>query len=275
MEIDQTFETQFKLMTNLKEYIDKYDNTEDNNNQLYKEFTKNTNEVDYLKKHRDYIENENLGFGERAFQFMWYTILLDLAKKNKKIDALEIGVFKGQIISLWALIASKEKINICINGITPLKGNPKPKNKLFLRIKQLFSKKTLEDLKFGNFYENENFEMIIKNLFDEFDLEFDKINLCKGLSTDKNILETFESKKFDIIYIDGDHSFEGTKFDIENYSNLINMGGYLVMDDSACNIPGSVYWKGHQSVSDACEFINKETFRNILNIGHNRIYKRV
>jgi hypothetical protein len=85
MEINQTFKTNFKLMTNLKEYIDKYDNTEDNNNHLYNEFTKNTNKVDYLKNHRDYIENKNLGFGERAFQFMWYTILLDLSKKNKKI----------------------------------------------------------------------------------------------------------------------------------------------------------------------------------------------
>lgn len=47
------------------------------------------------------------------------------------------------------------------------------------------------------------------------------------------------------------------------------------MDDSSCNIPGTKFWKGHQSVSDACFIIEDLGFKNILNVGHNRIFQKL
>jgi hypothetical protein len=49
------------------------------------------------------------------------------------------------------------------------------------------------------------------------------------------------------------------------------------MDDASFNLPGAEnneYWKGHKSVSDACDIIPDLGFKNVLNVGHNRIYQK-
>lgn len=47
------------------------------------------------------------------------------------------------------------------------------------------------------------------------------------------------------------------------------------MDDASYYLEGSVYWKGHEEVSKACESIENLGFKNILNVGHNRVYEKV
>lgn len=37
--------------------------------------------------------------------------------------------------------------------------------------------------------------------------------------------------KFDMVFIDGDHSYEGAKFDLDNAVLRLNPGGHIVMDD--------------------------------------------
>jgi hypothetical protein len=51
----------------------------------------------------------------------------------------------------------------------------------------------------------------------------------------------------------------------------------MVMDDSAVNIPGGggIYWKGHKAVSNACRYFSHLSFDNVLNVGHNRIFKKI
>ncbi|MDA9555796.1 class I SAM-dependent methyltransferase, partial [Pelobium sp.] len=83
------------------------------------------------------------------------------------------------------------------------------------------------------------------------------------------------SRSFDLIYIDGDHSYEVCKQDIENYGKLLNVSGYLVIDDASSFLPGSKFFKGILSVSKACEEINESQYLNILNIGHNRVYQKI
>ncbi len=217
----------------------------------------------------------NLGFGDRAFAYMWYLLLKHLKEDRQVINAMEIGVFKGQVISLWALISKKENININIIAISPLAGKPRNKNKLVVIYKYITSRAYRQDFKAGNFYENADYLNCIKNLFSRFALDFSGINLIKGFSNDANVLEKLKTAKLDLVYIDGDHSYRGTLADINNYSDKINRGGFLIIDDGSCNIPGNVFWKGHQSVSDACELIDKNTFVNMLNVGHNRVYQKI
>ncbi|MDZ4228348.1 MAG: class I SAM-dependent methyltransferase [Candidatus Levybacteria bacterium] len=38
-------------------------------------------------------------------------------------------------------------------------------------------------------------------------------------------------EKFDSVYIDGDHGYEGVKFDLENADRFLNDGGYIILDD--------------------------------------------
>ena len=55
--------------------------------------------------------------------------------------------------------------------------------------------------------------------------------LIKELSTDPKALKATSSKTYNYLIIDGDHSYKGTKFDFDNYSKLLEPGGYLLFDD--------------------------------------------
>ncbi len=254
--------------------IDQYQNTAAHNDDLYVEFTKLTDSIPWLKHHRDVIEQNNWGTGDRAFHYMWYLLLSDAAQSFSPIQCLEIGVFKGQIISLWAKIAKELGLDVLITAISPLEGNTKPTSKLAHKVKTLVDPKYRQLTKEGNLYPEGNYYQIIQNVFSNFELELSDINLIKGYSNAPNIVKPMQGKRFTIIYIDGDHSFEGVRADILNYAPLLEDGGYLIMDDASCFIPGRKFWKGHEDVSKACEEIPNLGLKNIINIGHNRVYKK-
>lgn len=50
-------------------------------------------------------------------------------------------------------------------------------------------------------------------------------------SCEKTMLEILEELKIDILFIDGDHSYQGVSNDFNNYSKYIVPGGYIVFDD--------------------------------------------
>ena len=147
----------------LENYVKTYLNNEDINNQIYDNFTNRTDSIAYLKNHRDFIESKNLGFGDRAFTYMWFLILNYVKDKNLNGNLLEIGVFKGQIISLWSLISKQIDLDSNIIGITPLKGTiAKPS---FVRaIRCHLSKKYRKKVTSLNHYENLDYLQIIRSL---------------------------------------------------------------------------------------------------------------
>jgi len=54
------------------------------------------------------------------------------------------------------------------------------------------------------------------------------------LNTDSHHPETFEKlrhEKFDMLFIDGDHTYEGVKKDFEMYSSLVTENGMVVIHD--------------------------------------------
>jgi hypothetical protein len=255
--------------------IHQYQNTATHNDDLYAEFTKLTDSIPWLKHHRDVIEQNSWGTGDRAFHYMWYLLLSDAAQSFSPIQCLEIGVFKGQIISLWAKIAKELGLDVLITAISPLEGNTKSTSKLGHKVKTLVDPKYRQLAKEGNLYPADNYYQIIQNVFNTFELELSDINLIKGYSNAPNIVKKMQEKRFSIIYIDGDHSFEGTRADILNYVPLLEDGGYLIMDDASFFLPGETFWKGHKDVSKACETISSLSFINVINIGHNRVYKKI
>ena len=70
---------------------------------------------------------------------------------------------------------------------------------------------------------NKNLQKINKNNHE--------LLLIKGNSSDKKIIKSLENKKFDIIFIDGDHRYEGVKNDFINYYQLLSEKGLMVFDD--------------------------------------------
>ena len=58
-----------------------------------------------------------------------------------------------------------------------------------------------------------------------------------GNSRDQTVIDQVEGQ-FDILVIDGDHSYQGVNADIENYLPFLREGGFLMLHDTATNIWG-------------------------------------
>ena len=69
-----------------------------------------------VKTHRWYFKQNKRGYGEDAFHAMWEVLI----KNFKPNYLLEIGVYRGQIISLFELLVSSYSKEFEIWGISPL-----------------------------------------------------------------------------------------------------------------------------------------------------------
>jgi hypothetical protein len=171
---------------------------------------------------------------------------------------LEIGVYKGQTLSLVKLLSNTYNKNVDFYGVTPL---------------------TNEGDKFSN-YENVDYGDIVKNLFNSFDLEFDlDKNIIKGLSTDSEIILKIKNLgPFDLIYIDGGHDYDCVISDIRLMKEISKINTYVVFDDSSCykNLSPDKF-KGHIDVCNAIKdtLENDNSFNEIVCIGHNRVFKKI
>ncbi|HXU38822.1 MAG TPA: class I SAM-dependent methyltransferase [Blastocatellia bacterium] len=251
-----------------------YENTLHHNDDLHQEFTRLTDMTGWLKEHRDFVERNEWGFGDRAFHHMWLLLLQHVAKRFAPVKALELGVYRGQVISLWKLISTELALDSVITGVSPFEGNA-IESRLGRKIMRLISKKYRTALRDGNVYGRIDYLADVSKIFATFNLDLTNVRLIKGYSSSNQIREQLQGETFSIVYIDGDHSFEGVRSDILSYCPMVDVGGYLVMDDASYFLPGSAFFKGHQSVSLACETIPTTEFVNVLNVGHNRIYQKV
>lgn len=55
--------------------------------------------------------------------------------------------------------------------------------------------------------------------------------LIKHYSTDPEAIVSVQEIPINLIIIDGDHSYEGVKFDFDNYFPILQPGGYVIFDD--------------------------------------------
>jgi len=234
---------------NIQEFKNLPKGTEKDQHFITDEFTRLTNEIPELKEFRDVVEKEVWGFGERAFLGMHKMIVESF---DKPIKFLEIGVYKSQILVLYGILSRLLDKSIVIYGITPL------------------------DSSDGHI--ESDYRQDIIDLHDMYDIEQPLI--IEGLSQDKEVITQSELiSPFDIILIDGSHEYLDVVFDINTYSSMVAIGGYLIMDDSANDLEGA-YWGafwGIEKVTQAtCEFFNgNKNWEYIGNVVHNKIFKRI
>jgi cephalosporin hydroxylase len=262
-------------MKSLQKYVQAYIPSEEANDALWNEFTRLTNTISYLRDHRDWVEKYNWGFGDRAFHYMWYLLATQEILNRANPTLLEIGVYKGQIISLWALIAANQGATPNIYAISPLTAGHRRLSPVLHKVMLRLSRRYREDVTSGNHYEEEDYSRCVEQIFSQFDLDISSIRFLKGYSQDERIKAQVKNLFFDVVYVDGGHRYEEVLDDIRFYGDQIKIGGYLVLDDASYFQPGTVYWKGHESVSRAAEGIDRKKYKNILNVGHNRIYQRL
>jgi len=70
------------------------------------------------------------------------------------------------------------------------------------------------------------------------------IKLIQGNSTSKETInklkEELKDNKIDLLFIDGDHSYNGVKNDFLNYYSFVNNNGLIVLDDYCNKYPGII-----------------------------------
>jgi hypothetical protein len=239
----------------LDDIASQYENTGDAIAALHGRLTATTWSVPYLAEHRRFVETNALGYGDAAFHAVWDAVV---ASMPPAFSFLEIGVFKGQTVSLIALLARQHQRDAWVHGITPL---------------------SQAGDKYLSEHPADDYDRTIRRLHQWFDLDFDAFNIIHGFSNkDGTKRAAWSVGPFDVVYVDGCHDYDVVVSDLKTYGRMVKTGGLLVVDDcaNALNVPESLY-AGLPDVSRAvADIIEPDPrFQHLAAVGHLRLWKRV
>jgi hypothetical protein len=205
-----------------------------------------------LRNHRIFFETGRRGFGERSFHAMWFLLFREFAPES----FLEIGVFRGQTLSLAALLARELRFRCFTQGISP-----------FSPAGDAVS--TYSD-------DVDYYRDTLQN-FAHFRLPVPA--LLRAYSTDEAAAQLIASRDWSCIYIDGNHDYEIARQDWELCSAHLQPGGLIVLDDSGLTTSYVPYANlatgGHPGPSRLAQEIDRARFREILQVGHNRVFQKI
>ena len=205
---------------------------------------------DKLRRHREFFSQDGRGFGEDAFHVMWYLLHREFVLRH----FLEIGVYRGQVLSLVSLLQQTDGTNGIVAGISPFR----PAGDAVSRYR--------EDI---DYFED------TRSNFRAFSLP--EPELLTAYSTDGQSLEMIRSRSWDCVYIDGNHDYEVAAIDWFHSAEAVKTGGLVVLDDSALTTkfrPPRFATKGHPGPSGVAASIDRERFKEILQVGHNRVFQK-
>lgn len=204
-----------------------------------------------VRAHRAYFRIDRRGFGEDAFHTMWWRLVREFRPEN----FLEIGVYRGQVLSLLALLAKLEGRRCEVTGISPFSsaGDSVSRYRKDLNYRD----DTLTHFRYHSLPEP---------------------TLVNAFSTDPEALKAIASRQWDMIYIDGNHDYDVVVKDWEACSNAVKSGGVIILDDSGLTTayhPPAFSTAGHPGPSRLASEIDPKRFREILQVGHNRVFQNI
>lgn len=205
---------------------------------------------DFLRAHRSFFKEGQRGFGEDSFHIMWHALFETCRPKS----FLEIGVYRGQVLSLVTLLAQVAKSDCLVCGVSPFSPAGDTVSQYIGNLDYL--------------------EDTLTN-FRAFSLPAPR--LIRGFSTDPGVIREFSSTLWDLVYIDGNHEYETARQDFLNCSRCLAPGGKVVLDDSALGTPFTppLYaTAGHPGPSRLAEELPSLGFSEVLQVGHNRVFQK-
>jgi hypothetical protein len=182
---------------------------------------------------------------------MWFLLFREFRPQN----FLEIGVYRGQTLSLAALLQRHLGCAGNATGISPFTSAGDSVSKY--RGDVDYQQDTLAN-------------------FAHFSLP--KPSLLKAYSTDEVAMKLIASMEWDCIYIDGNHDYEIALKDWEICSRHVKQNGLIVMDDSGLTSsyrPPLFATGGHPGPSKVIQEIDRTKFAEILHVGHNRVFQKI
>lgn len=233
-------------------YANAWKNEAEYNNAFHGELTDLVNQDPLLKKHRDWVEQNQHGFGDRPFHWVWKMLVQQMPEI---FTFLEIGVFKGQVISLIELVAEVTHRKAYITGISTLTNTADNRCQ----------------------YPPGNYREWIVQIFNAFNLSLDRVVIVEGKSSDEAVVKKVAPLVFNMIYIDGGHNREDVLFDIQTYAPRVALGGYLIMDDSSNLLNIGTCWPGLEEVSQVVHEVLEPDprFKHLFACGHLRVFQRI
>lgn len=204
-----------------------------------------------VRGHRRYFTQNRRGFGEDAFHTMWYLLFREFRPAN----FLEIGVYRGQSLSLAALLARTFKLECFVQGVSPFSSAGDANSSYRSGLDYLAD--TLQNFK-------------------QFTLPLP--SLLKAYSTDAEAVKLIENRAWNLVYIDGNHDYEIVKQDWDLCARCLAPGGIIVLDDSGLTTgfrPPAFATAGHPGPSRLAQEINQLPFAEILQVGHNRVFQKL
>ena len=204
----------------------------------------------YVRDHREYFKLNKRGFGEDAFHAMWSLLL----HEHRPKQCLEIGVYRGQVISLWALIAQMRCFPCEIHGISPFSPQGDAVSAYM-----------------------GNVDYLSDTLASFTHLRLPVPTLLKALSTDPAAIEYIGSRSWDLIYIDGSHDYEIALADYQLCREHLAPSGLLVLDDASLGTsfrPPSFSFGGHPGPSRVAREYAAMEMQLIAVVGHNNVFRK-
>lgn len=201
-----------------------------------------------VRDHREYFKQEQRGFGEDAFHAMWWLLLLEY----RPVRMLEIGVYRGQVISLWALLSKYLHRPYEVHGISPFSSRGDS---------------------VSSYLRNLDYMTDILETFDHCELS--PPVLVKALSTDSKAVAHIQSQTWDLIYIDGSHDYEVVLADYRLSREHLRSGGLLVLDDASVGTsfrPPPFSFAGHPGPSRVAREYADHEMEFLGAVGHNNVF---
>jgi len=209
--------------------------------------------------------DENLGklINYRDFQIKsWCTDIPNIKRLltqlglEKKLTIVEIGVHGGgSLLLTYDLIENTNSVIIgidCWEKITEIGINGIEND--------FWSEESL-----GRFLSlhKEN-RILLEKIISNYDNK-NQIKLIQGFSNDNKILEQFEENSIDLLYIDGDHSFDGCYSDIKNWFPKVKKNGFILNDDFTWSDVNKAVYK----------FCNELNIKNLVVDGNQAYFQKL
>lgn len=204
-----------------------------------------------FREHRSYFAAQGRGFGEDAFHAMWFLLF----EQFRPAKALEIGVYRGQTITLMKLLSGYFNFPCNVGCVSPMSASGDAVSVYGETI---------------DYYED-----VVRN-HRHFQLPLPEF--CRAFSTSEEGARFMGSRAWDVIYIDGNHDYPVVKSDWDQCARSIKPDGIIVMDDSALNTdfhPPAFSTAGHPGPSQVAQEIDSGRFKEIFSVGHNRVFQRI
>lgn len=166
----------------------------------------------YLGRRIKHIESISQGRLATQVEDAVLRTLVAASSKTNKLEVLEIGSLFGIGLSMIYDFAKHRFKEVNLTAIDPLDGYYDSNN-----LDTLVQIPVNKD----NFWSNMDAAGVPKA----------NVTLIDKFSHQDEAIEAAAKKSYDVLIIDGDHSYGGVKADFENYVGLVKRGGYVIIDD--------------------------------------------